>query len=458
MLVQQNQSHFDNLRKNFTHLYYRGFSIETKNDHIRVKYHFNLSDKYNFYPQLNIPLKSSSSKILNISFLENLSFQIGMIELISYWKAACPQKVVVDAGYLCDFQIEWWKNVYFKGLGEFFYVNGIETNIHEFLNIEINSSKEYEMEEVEVGNRILIPIGGGKDSAVTLELLKKSGFEIIPFILNPRAASLATAITSGFDQKQIFTIFRTLDPKLLELNKKGFLNGHTPFSALLAFISLLAASLSGSRYIALSNESSANEPTIPGTQINHQYSKSIDFENNFRRYANQYLTQNIEYFSFLRPLNELQIGKLFAAIPDQHPHFKSCNVASKTDSWCCKCPKCLFTWIILSPFMEEEKLVKIFGTNLFDDITLLPVLNQLTGQASEKPFECIGTTDETNMALAMTIKKRYNTKLPALLKHYHQSVEAGKQNDPSFEIILKELNRDNFVPIQFMKILKEAIG
>jgi hypothetical protein len=108
--------------------------------------------------------------------------------------------------------------------------------------------------------------------------------------------------------------------------------------------------------------------------------------------------------------------------------------------------------------MEEEKLVKIFGTNLFDDITLLPVLNQLTGQASEKPFECIGTTDETNMALAMTIKKRYNTKLPALLKHYHQSVEAGKQNDPSFEIILKELNRDNFVPIQFMKILKEAIG
>ncbi len=97
-----------------------------------------------------------------------------MIELISYWKAACPQKVVVDAGYLCDFQIEWWKNVYFKGLGEFFYVNGIETNIHEFLNIEINSSKEYEMEEVEVGNRILIPIGGGKDSAVTLELLKKS--------------------------------------------------------------------------------------------------------------------------------------------------------------------------------------------------------------------------------------------------------------------------------------------
>ncbi len=56
--------------------------------------------------------------------------------------------------------------------------------------------------------------------------------------------------------------------------------------------------------------------------------------------------------------------------------------------------------------MEEEKLVKIFGTNLFDDITLLPVLNQLTGQASEKPFECIGTTDETNMALAMTIKKK----------------------------------------------------
>lgn len=99
---------------------------------------------------------------------------------------------------------------------------------------------------------------------------------------------------------------------MLELNEKGFLNGHTPFSAMLAFTSYFVAYLSGKKYIAVSNEQSSNESNIKGEKINHQYSKSFEFEEEFRWYINNYLEDHVQYFSMLRPLNELQIAKLFS--------------------------------------------------------------------------------------------------------------------------------------------------
>ena len=48
-----------------------------------------------------------------------------MVELVSYWKITCSPEVIVEAGVLNDRQILWWKDLYFNGLGEFFYVNDI---------------------------------------------------------------------------------------------------------------------------------------------------------------------------------------------------------------------------------------------------------------------------------------------------------------------------------------------
>lgn len=43
------------------------------------------------------------------------------------------------------------------------------------------------------------------------------------------------------------------------------------------------------KYVILSNESSANEPNVKGTKINHQYSKTVEFENDFRNYEMEYI-------------------------------------------------------------------------------------------------------------------------------------------------------------------------
>jgi UDP-N-acetyl-alpha-D-muramoyl-L-alanyl-L-glutamate epimerase len=143
----------------------------------------------------------------------------------------------------------------------------------------------------------------------------------------------------------------------------------------------------------------------------------------------KYISDDFNYFSFLRPLNELQIAALFSGFQKYHPVFRSCNAGSKTGVWCGKCPKCLFTFIILSPFLEPAELVEIFGSNLLDDPGLVIYFDQLCGLEEEKPFDCIGTIDEVNAALHAAIKKYDETSLPVLLQRYKHSRNYKADND-----------------------------
>ncbi|HPR57804.1 MAG TPA: hypothetical protein PK915_05475 [Bacteroidales bacterium] len=454
---QQNEKLYQTLRKKFTTFTFEKFDISWSANQLKIKYLYSLASVYHFEPVLLFSLKPNFVSDFNENLIKNLAFQIGLVELVSYWKAACPPKVIIKCGYLEEDQKNWWKKLYFNGLGEFFYLNGLQPDFADFMEISCVNQNKYQTANYPASPKMLVPVGGGKDSAVTLELMKKTEFEVIPFIINPRQASIATAKAAGFDENELFITNRTIDKTLLKLNDEGFLNGHTPFSAVVAFTSLLATAITGCRFIGLSNESSANEPTIPHTGINHQYSKSLDFERDFRQYASKYLTTSTEYFSLLRPYNELQIGKIFSTLSHQFPHFKSCNAGSKTDTWCGKCPKCLFTWIILAPFVEQTVLENIFGKNLLNDLSLLPVFEQLTGLQEEKPFECVGTIDEVNAALILTLKKSSAESLPKLLEYYQNSDAYKKYKLMEVSKLLDTLNPNHFVPARFMKVLEEAI-
>jgi hypothetical protein len=388
--------------------------------------------------------------------IENIVFHIGMVELISYWKTACPPKVIIRSGYLNKEQIDWWKKLYFNGLGEFFYLNGIETDMDSFMEI-LPQGEPKEISNAALDDeQVMVPIGGGKDSVVSLELLNNNDFRVRPFLLNPREASLRTINIAGFSEKESIVVHRRLDTELLKLNKAGFLNGHTPFSALLAFVSALTALLSGIRNIALSNESSANQSTVPGSNINHQYSKSFEFEADFNRYLQKFIHAKLRYFSFLRPLNELQIAALFSRFPQHHFSFRSCNVGSKTDSWCCKCPKCLFTYVMLSPFLPQEKLEKIFGKNLLLDRSLSNIMDELIGKAAVKPFECVGTPEEVNAAVWQSVEMLHVDKMLPLIQS--AVVSENREEKEIFQKLLCNVNEEHFLPEKFFRIIKKAIA
>jgi hypothetical protein len=458
-----NGEKFLNFRSRYPFFAYEGFDYSRDAEGLHVKYHFDLSGVWHFDPTLFIPAREFyHPDSINEQALENILFHIGMVEMISYWKAACPEKIIIRNYYLTDEQIRWWKKLYFNGLGEFFYLNSIATSLETFVEIRPGNEKILKPFSFPASDSVIIPIGGGKDSAVTLELLGSLP-GTLPLILNPREASLGTIRVKGFEKDSFISVQRMLDPLLLKLNDEEYLNGHTPFSALLAFITLLAAALTKKKYIALSNESSANEATIGFTNINHQYSKTLEFEKDFRAYVAEYITKDIEYFSFLRPLNELQIARIFSGLPQYFGIFKSCNSGSKTDTWCGKCAKCLFTWIILSPFLKQDELHKIFGRDLFMDPALIPVLEDLTGISGNKPFDCIGTVNEVNSALTRMVQDHNSFKLPLLLEFYKSS----EAYIPAANVVCEKLRmfhsllgafQEHCLPPEFETLLKSRLN
>ena len=462
MKRSDNQSKFDALREEFSTFTFERQSVTREDGALRLAFDFNLDDRYHFQPTLEIPARSFFDwDGIPTEQLETLAFQIGMTELVSYWKIACPKRVVVRPFALAETQKRFWKKLYYNGLGEFMYLNGITVSERDLMRIESVGEKQFTKVNHELDERTLVPVGGGKDSVVTLECLRNE-MPVIPMIVNPRGATLNCVETAGYKENEFIVINRTLDPTMLKLNAEGYLNGHTPFSALLAFITVLMAFGSRSKYIALSNENSANESTVPGTNINHQYSKSIEFERDFRNYVAENINKEVQYFSFLRPLSELQIASLFARCEAYHPVFRSCNVGSKTDSWCGHCPKCLFTWIILSPFLSHDKLVAIFGKDLMADASLQPILEELNGTAAVKPFECVGTVEEVRACLKAagisTFRQAQGsmTAQPFEVPELVPEPVEGREGT-TVEEILHRFNTEHFLLENFEQILKSRL-
>ena len=443
------------LRKNYPEFIYKKYEIIEEKEKVVLKFLFETKGLIEFNPTIEIEKKKFNFQNLDSNIAKNIVFNIGMIEAISYLKATCSPKFIVECGALNDEQKEWFEKLIYLGLGELRFVNNINIPKEEFVKIE-TSGKNIELENLEITNRgILIPVGGGKDSNVTLDLLKAYKNEVNPIYMGKQNIPIDCAITAGYERDEIVEIKRNLDKNILDLNSRGFINGHTPFSAMVAFITYFISFIMNKKYIALSNEDSANESNVKGENINHQYSKTIEFENDFRYYAKKYLEQDIEYFSMLRPINELQIGMLFSRLDKYHKVFKSCNQGSKNSqwNWCNNCPKCLFVYIILSPFLYKEKLIDIFGEDLFEKKELLQTFIELCGFANVKPFECVGTFSEVNYAISKTIKNQEENNLPYLLKYYKENYKLDDGQDDK----LHYFNENNNVPEEFINLLKERI-
>lgn len=456
-------SAFNKMRAMYPVFTYKNYHLTADDEFISIVFDFEIDGLCEFHPSVKI--QKSNLDIVNgynSPTAQKIIFNLGMVELISYWKCACPKTVRVECGHLSAQAVAFWKQLYFGGLSEFFYTNDIQINIDSFMTI-VSLPEEHHSESCDCGCRDefeyiskginLIPIGGGKDSAVTAELLKSFGEKNKFFTVNNQPARTETVLAAGYSEDDIVRTFRTIDKNLLTLNSQGFLNGHTPFSAIVAFLSLYCAYLIGGNYIVLSNESSANESNIEGTEVNHQYSKSYQFENDFTEYVRDNIVDSIQYFSMLRPFSELQIAKMFSRLPQYHKIFRSCNRGSKQNVWCAKCAKCLFVYSILSPFIDTEKMVEIFGSEMLNDSELIGIFDGLVGFTPVKPFECVGTVSEINFALLKLCEryKKEQKEMPCLLKHFYEKADKSILD----ENLLTEYNPLNNVPDDFLFAVKE---
>ncbi|MEI7604333.1 MAG: hypothetical protein WCJ19_04915 [bacterium] len=429
-----------NLKYKFDNFCYDSFEI--LKDQNKFILHFSVDDKYSFSPEYEINLDNLS----DISQIEYEIFTFGLSEIPSYYKTFCASKIIINAGYLNNDQILFWQNLFEKGLGEFFYKNQID--FRNLINISCNSDRfkdrtleKNRYEEI----KVLVPIGGGKDSIITGEMMINKGINFSWFSLGDDNTRNNVIKISG--NNKVFSISRDININfslIKQLNNEGFPNGHVPISSVFAFGAVIIAKLHGFSYIAISQEKSANIGNVEylNTNINHQYSKSYEAELAIHNYINTYISKDINYFSALRNLNEIQISKLFSQYSKYFNSFISCNKTQNQSVWCGNCAKCAFTYLILSPFINRNILIDIFKKDLLNDPELLSLYRELAGDEKIKPFDCVGTFEEVSLAFYLTYEKylKEDLEIPFILKNI--DVKKGEKNLN----LLTEINSEHIIP------------
>ncbi|MCA9332120.1 endonuclease domain-containing protein [Candidatus Saccharibacteria bacterium] len=343
--------------------------------------------------------------------LENLFFIAG----VSYYKTYIPPEIIVEKGELDAERAAFFSKTYQRGLGEFWYVNNLDPKTPVNFPVNANSTRP----TPSTGNGLLASVGGGKDSLLTIEMLRTNHENLVTWSLNHKSQLSPLVERIGLPH---LWVERVWDPQLQELNKQDALNGHVPISAIFACVGAVVAILAGKKDIVMSNEQSANEPTLTyqDIEINHQYSKSQEFETDYQAILRHDFDNSIRYYSLLRPFSELRIAELFAqkAFTKYKDVFCSCNRAFTHGNnrmlWCGECPKCAFTFLILTPFVPREELENIWnGKNLLLAEDLETTYQKLLGIADNKPLDCVGEIRESRAAMNL-VQQQYLE-----LLHYH---------------------------------------
>ncbi len=390
--------------------------------------------------------------------LENAFQALHLAAGVSYYKAFVPEKIEINSGPLDDATADFFEHLYFEGLGEFAYRNQIK--LKNRIRFPRGGTKP-DSGESETKDRTLVPVGGGKDSLVSVEVLRASGANITLAAVNRAQPIVACIDASGL---AALYITRTLDKQLLELNDQGALNGHVPITAIVSFILVAAAILHGFDAIAFSNERSADEGNVQweGRMVNHQFSKSRPFELALAAFVKSHIAKTLEYFSLLRPLSELHIAKLFAGGTRYDAVFTSCNKSYRINDamtdrrWCCDCPKCRFVFLVLAPFVEKSRLVEIFGKNMLDDASQIEGYRELLGLEGHKPWECVGEILESGAAF-WALSEHPDWKDAAIIKTLAADmVEGGVQLGHAFDDAMTPFSVDNLPP-DFKEALIDAI-
>lgn len=326
---------------------------------------------------------------------ERLLGLLAVTASLSYYKAAAPPRI--EIGFpTAAFEQRYLRELIAGGLGEFAYRNSLPAALTPEVSGPVGQrAPQSRTDDWDSSRDPLVPVGGGKDSVVSIEALKRSGMRPVLFSVNEFDPIDRCIEVSGLDSVRVR---RTIDRRLIEANAAGAHNGHIPVTAINSVIGLIVADANGLGPVVLSNERSSNIGNVEwlGRDVNHQWSKSIHYETLLRSTLAGLGFNPDRYFSLLRRLSESEIADRFRACPEYFRVFISCNRPFALDrgrrgaTWCGHCPKCLFVWLLMAPRLGRDEVEAIFGRELFDADDNLTGFADIVGLGVHKPFECVG--------------------------------------------------------------------
>jgi UDP-N-acetyl-alpha-D-muramoyl-L-alanyl-L-glutamate epimerase len=398
---------------------------------------------------------------------------LAIVEAFSYWKALCSPVIEVALPAPDAAELDWWRAFWPGAMGEFFYRNQIGYTAGDFLAIrgpvgapERPDSADRVPGGADGANRAdgadwadgadraggvpLVLFSGGKDSLALARITAaaRGAAPVDFFLYNPgaRLRGMAGSLAAG---GRVLEAHRAILPELLRLNAAGHPNGHTPFSAYLAFAAMLTGYLRGSGLVVAGNSRSDDEPNVPsylGRPVNHQWTKSFEFETATGAYRDRWLPGAPGYSSPLRPLYELQIIASLSGDVDGYLSTASCNRAP-AGAWCRSCAKCAWVFLATAALFGHDLAIRKIGADMFADPALAGVYQEMAGLTGTKPFECTGTEDEVRTAIQAAGRGHDPAAYPAL---------AACLRDPAvaaacpLAAMLAEWGHDERVPAVFL--------
>jgi hypothetical protein len=426
--------------------------------HGRVTLGYALDEEIFFVERFELPVEAPLADA-DREGVDGLLSLLHWVAGVSYFKTAVPETISCEAGSPPPAAAALLEALYSEGLGEFAYANGLPALPRP--GFPPGAPREAGPARPPVLERMLVPIGGGKDSAVALEIARRSGAETVLFSVGDAPPIARTAEVARLEH---LVARRRLDPQLATLNASGALNGHVPITAIVSCVALLTAALRGLDAVVMANERSASSGNVvwDGVEINHQFSKGATVERLLRA-ALAESGSALEFFSILRPSSELAVARAFASMPSYHGAFTSCNAVFLSDperrasSWCCDCPKCRFVFLVLAPFSEPAHMREIFGRDLLEEDSQFDGFALLTATGGHKPFECVGEEEESLAAIRLLAadprwrEHRLIRRLAAEVLPRHPPT-AG---DPSRALAL---GGEHFVPAALMPHVRAVLG
>lgn len=342
------------------------------------------------------------------ALLSALAQSLVLVHGIPYWKHHPTSSVRIEGFALTKKQSQFWNVLYLNELGEFFYRSKID--FRGLISFPYVEGATISAVDFPGQQRLLLAVGGGKDSIVSAEMLSQAGLPFDLFASNPVGIQERVAALIG---RPLIAVKRKKDPKLQDRKEPHQrVEIYASLSATV-FQSVSAAILHGYRYIIFSNEQSADIGNLSylGLDVNHQWCKSSEAERLIAEYISSFITPDVTHFSLLRQFTELELTRRFTKYPKYFRTFSSCNMNSIIPHmteyksghgyWCKRCPKCVFIFACLSAFLPKDTVIDIVGGNLYANPQLLPVFRQLLGLEGFKPFDCVGVPDEMFVAMRL---------------------------------------------------------
>ncbi len=386
------------------------YKVDKKNSTITFTYivEFKYGIKKTFKDKLNFPdvtsdLWDNIPKDILESTLQSLLLMIG----INYWCVFPTKNIIIKEFTLTRDQAEFWNSLYLNGLGEFFYEMKID--FRDLISFPYDDSLILpEPKQIALPSRSLLLNGAGKDSILSSEILKASNTPFDFFSFEPTPAHKKIAKIVG---AKTITVTRCRDLWLENIMSFYGVSSSYPSVSTFTFIATLLSELLGYNEIVFSNERSADFGNLDylGLEVNHQWCKSSVAEKMTNDYIQRYITPSIKTSSLLRKYSELEIVRQFVKYPQYLNQVTSCNtyfwlphmtqrMMSKA-YWCKRCPKCVFLFACFSAYLPKEKVIEIFGANMYQNKKLLPLFRRILGIEGFKPLDCVGEPEE--MILAM---------------------------------------------------------